>query len=43
MSIFEYNEAEEKEKMLADGLAEQIPRLSKDADFLQEMMEKYMV
>lgn len=53
MSIFEYNEAEEKEKMrkaeyaagmehlltvidrmTADGLAEQIPKLSQDADFL---------
>ena len=90
MSIFEYNEAEEKEKMRRaeyaggyedgvadgyadgvargikdgmqqglqqggqkmltliermseDGLTEQIPRLSKDADFLQEMLEKYMV
>ena len=31
------------EKMSEDGLTEQIPRLSKDADFLQEMLEKYMV
>lgn len=60
MSIFEYNEAEEKEKMrkaeyaagmehlltvidrmTADGLAEQIPKLSQDADFLQKMLAKY--
>lgn len=60
MSIFEYNEAEEKEKMrkaeyaagmehlltviermTADGLAEQIPKLSQNADFLQKMLTKY--
>ena len=86
MSIFEYNEAEEKEKMrraeyaggyedgvadgvergikdgiqqgleqgsqrmltlidkmTEDGLADQISRLSKDAGFLQKMLEKYML
>ena len=31
------------ERMSEDGLTEQIPRLSKDADFLQEILEKYMV
>lgn len=64
MSIFEYNEAEEKEKMrkaeytggyedgkhemlaliekmVTDGLTDQIPRLSKEGDFLQEMIAKY--
>ena len=29
------------EKMVADGLTEQIPRLSKEGDFLQEMIAKY--
>ena len=74
MSIFEYNEAEEKEKMrraeylggyedgveqgiqqggqklftlidkmAEDGLTEQIPRLSKDAAFLEEMLKKYQI
>ena len=31
------------DKMAEDGLTEQIPRLSKDAAFLEEMLKKYQI